>query len=373
MIPILGEGNYGLYRDDGLAIVNDISDRQMDRLRKKLKQTFRAEDLDITIETNLKITDFLDITLNLNTEKYYPYRKPNDTPLYVNKNSNHPPNIIRQLPKMVNRRISDISFDKEEFDKSKPLYQKALEDSGFRHRLEYIPPNQQVVRRNRQRNIIWFNPPYCKSVKTNIGKNFLKLIKKHFPAHHKFHKLFNRNNIKVSYSCLDNLKSKISQHNKSILSPPKNEEERMCSCPKKDKPNCPLQGKCLSRDIIYKASVTTENNVQHYLGLCETTFKQRLYLHRSCWNAIAFKKSTGSELSKYVWSLKNEDVPHSITWEIVAHAQSYKCSNSRCYLCLNEKLAIASFPDKSTLLNQRNELVSKCRHKAKFTLFKFKT
>ena len=41
---------------------------------------------------------------------------------------------------MVNKRISDISFDEEEFEKSKPMYQKALNDSGFKHQLKYIPP-----------------------------------------------------------------------------------------------------------------------------------------------------------------------------------------------------------------------------------------
>ena len=39
--------------------------------------------LKITIQVNLKITDFLDVTLSLSTKKYYPYRKPNDRPMYI--------------------------------------------------------------------------------------------------------------------------------------------------------------------------------------------------------------------------------------------------------------------------------------------------
>ena len=369
-LPAVFEADcFGLYRDDGLAVVKNLSDQCTDNIRKRLVELFKTENLDITVETNLKITDFLDITLNLNTEKFYPYRKPNDTPLYVNKKSNHPPSIIKQLPIMINKRLSDISYDKDEFDKSAPMYQKALEESGFQHRLEYIPP-QTASRRNRQRKIIWFNPPYCKSVKTNIGRLFLKLLNKHFPSHHKFHKLFNRNTVKVSYSCLDNIDSKISQHNKKVLSPPKEEVKKTCSCPKKDKDNCPLQGRCLSSGIVYKATVTTETDVKHYIGLCETTFKQRLYLHRSAWNANNFKKSTGAELSKYMWGLLHPEVPYNIAWEVVANALPYKCSNTRCYLCLNEKLYIATH-DRSSLLNKRTELVSKCRHKNKFTLLNF--
>ena len=133
---------------------------------------------------------------------------------------------------MINKRLSDISYDEEEFEKSAPLYQKALEESGFAHHLKYIPP-QSSNRRTRRRNIIWFNPPYCKSVKTNVGRHFLKLINKHFPSHHKLHKMINKNNVKVSYSCLDNVGSKISQHNKSIICPKKEEPSKTCSCPKK--------------------------------------------------------------------------------------------------------------------------------------------
>ena len=268
---------------------------------------------------------------------------------------------------MINKRLSDISYDEEEFVKSAPIYQKALEESGFSHHLKYIPP-QNSNRRTRRRNIIWFNPPYCKSVKTNIGRHFLKLVNKHFPSHHKLHKMLNKNNVKVSYSCLDNVGSKISQHNKSILSPKKEEAVKTCSCPKKDKPNCPLQGRCLSSSIVYKATVKTEEDVKHYIGLCETPFKQRLYLHRSGWNAKEFKGSCGAELSKYIWGLKNEKTPHQVTWEIMTHAKPYQCSGSRCYLCLNEKLHIATHADRSSLLNKRNELVSKCRHKNKFSL-----
>jgi hypothetical protein len=62
------------------------------------------------------------------------------------------------------------------------------------------------ARRNRQRKIIWFNPPFSKSVNTNIGWEFLSLIDKHFPLQHKLHKIFNRNTVKISYSCMNNVK-----------------------------------------------------------------------------------------------------------------------------------------------------------------------
>ena len=55
------------------------------------------------------------------------------------------------------------------------------------------------------------------NVKTNIGKKFLNLIGRHFPKDHKYHKLFNRNTIKISYSCMNNMADRIKGHNNKIL------------------------------------------------------------------------------------------------------------------------------------------------------------
>ena len=57
----------------------------------------------------MKITDFLDINLELDNDKFYPYRKPNDTPLYVHRESNHPLNILKQLLKMTSEPLSNLS------------------------------------------------------------------------------------------------------------------------------------------------------------------------------------------------------------------------------------------------------------------------
>ena len=85
-----------------------------------------------------------------------------------------------------------------------------------RHLTEYNS-NKKTKQKNRKRNIIWFNPPYSKNVVTKVGHYFLKLLDKHFPRHHKLHKIFNRNTVKVSYSCTKNIKSIINCHNKKVL------------------------------------------------------------------------------------------------------------------------------------------------------------
>ena len=85
----------------------------------------------IDIKANLKTVDFLDINMNIETGIYKPFVKPNNVPLYIHRNSDHPPNIIKNLPKSINRRLSTISANEEVFDASVKLHQEALEKSGF--------------------------------------------------------------------------------------------------------------------------------------------------------------------------------------------------------------------------------------------------
>ncbi len=227
-----GKENIGLYRDDGLAIMKSKSARLADKTRKQLHKCFEQFGLKITAEANLHVVNFLDVPFDLNNGKFKPYRKPNDDPLYINRHSNHPPSIIKQLPTSINKRISALSADEQTFHESAPIYQNALRHSNFDHKLDYMKQAPQKTRRNRQRNIIWFNPPFSKNVKTNIARNFLCLIDKHFPPNHKLHKIFNRNTVKVSYSCMNNVKSIISKHNTRITgkSKPQCEVIDPCTC-----------------------------------------------------------------------------------------------------------------------------------------------
>ena len=95
-----------------------------------------------------------------------PFTKPNNIPLYVHKKSNHPPQIIENIPLSINKRLSEISYDQNSFDKAAPLYQKALSDSGYKHRLVFSPPDasqpQNSTRNNRHRDILWYNPHSAK-------------------------------------------------------------------------------------------------------------------------------------------------------------------------------------------------------------------
>ena len=95
----MNKKNFVLYRDEGLGILRNTSGSEADRKRKNIIKIFKECGLSITCEVNKKIIDFLDVRFNLNDQTCEPYRKPSNEPAYINKQSNHPPNIIADIPK----------------------------------------------------------------------------------------------------------------------------------------------------------------------------------------------------------------------------------------------------------------------------------
>ena len=113
--------NIGLYRDDGLAITRQTP-REVELTKKILCKISRENDLRITVEANKTVVDFLDITLNLRTGAYKPYKKPNDPINYIHCESNHPPSIIQNLPKGIGIRLSTNASSKEIFQEAAKPY-----------------------------------------------------------------------------------------------------------------------------------------------------------------------------------------------------------------------------------------------------------
>ena len=195
----------GLYRDDGLACFKNNNGHQNNKIRKELIKIFQTHGLKLEIKCNLKSVDYLDITFDLNTGSYRQYRKPNNDTGYINAKSNHPPSILKQIPAAISKRISINSSNKQIFPKAAPYHNNILKDCGYKEKIQFQQNEHQQTqpRRNRSRNIIWFNPPFSSNAETNVARKFLKLVKKHF-SKHRYNKVFNKNNIKVSYSCMDN-------------------------------------------------------------------------------------------------------------------------------------------------------------------------
>ena len=101
--------DFGLYRDGGLEI-SKASPRQTELIKKDQCSRFGNYCPKITIEAFKKTVNFLDVTLKLSTGKYVAYTKSGNVPLYVNRKSNHPPRIIENIPKSINKWLSEIQL-----------------------------------------------------------------------------------------------------------------------------------------------------------------------------------------------------------------------------------------------------------------------
>ena len=144
-------------------------------------------------------------------------------------------------------------------DQASPIYQAELNRCGYTHKLEFQPPPpaQHASKRTRSRNVTWFNPPYSMDVETNVGKQFLSLIDKHFPPGHILHSVMNRNTVKVSYRCLPNMGSVLAKHNSKILRSEANTHVRApprCSCQVSVRASCPVPGACSQEGVVYQTT-----------------------------------------------------------------------------------------------------------------------
>ena len=79
--------------------------------------------LKVTVESPLMITDFLDVKLNLNDISLMPFKKQNAKIMYVNKQSSHPKNIIKQIPNIINQCLNKRSSKEENFFTIKDEYE----------------------------------------------------------------------------------------------------------------------------------------------------------------------------------------------------------------------------------------------------------
>ena len=134
---------------------------------------------------------------------------------------------------------------------------------------------------------------------------------------------------------MPNIGSVISQHNKALLSRAKQNSTsttKTCNCRNKDP--CPLAGKCLTKSLVYQATVKREDNMKQetYIGLTENSFKSRHPNHVSSFRNANKKHAT--ELSKYIWQLEDLNVQYSISWKIIKQWKPYsKTQRGVIYAC----------------------------------------
>ena len=135
-----------------------------------------------------------------------------------------------------------------------------------------------------------------------------------------------------------------------------------------------MNGECHQSEVCYNAtidSITPEGMAvrQTYTGVTKNSFKVRYRGHKTSINRPEYSKST--ELSEYIWDIKNMKHNFNIRWKILGKAKPYSPGSKECNLCNLEKYHIVKSPDLTTL-NKRDEILTICRHRKAALLCNYK-
>ena len=199
-----------------------------------------------------------------------------------------------------------------------------------------------------------------------------------FPRSNPLHKLFTRQTVKLSYKCMPNMASTVSRHNSmKILSDSPAQIDApvqarvSCNC-RQGLPSCPVQGKCLTDNVVYRDSVTetVSGKTETYTGLTGNTFKERWYKHNS--DMRNEKDRHNTSLSSHIWGLKDRNIDFTLKWDFIERAPSFNPITKKCCLCLKEKYHIL-YNSESSSLNKRQKIFNTCRHRKQRLLENFKT
>lgn len=140
---------------------------------------------------------------------YWPYSKNVSKIMYIDKESNHLMAILQHIHILVQLQPMKRCLMKP----------KVLMESDHNSSLRYhrVKKNKNSSKKSCNKKVLWFYPPFSSAIKTNVAKMFLKLTSKHFAGNKLLNKLFNKNNVKVIYSCSDNMAVMVSCHSNKIV------------------------------------------------------------------------------------------------------------------------------------------------------------
>ena len=173
----------------------------------------------------------------------------------------------------------------------------------------------------------------------------------------------NTKEVKLSFSTCPSMMAIIKAHNSKVARGAAKDVRPGCNCKGARSHACPLQGKCQTLSLVYRANVTTQEGNKNYVGQASNTFKLRYNGHVNSF--INPKKKHSTSLATYIWNLNGRGVNHNISWEKVCLAMPYRRGDRYCQLCLSEKVFIARAnmeESKEEALNKRSEIMSRCRH-----------
>ena len=376
---------WGIYKDDIVMNSEGRSMRVRENFLKKVCSVIKGLGFNVKTTAWQAKTEFLDLTMDFTCLENDAYTKPNNTLRYVNANSNHHPQILKNLPTNILGRVINITSRDEKIKEAIVPYQKALKEANYTkiekvtEKLLHVRASEQgktksPPKKSAKRPIIWFTPPY-NGLFHGIG--LTDLINKHFTHGIKDNngiltrRLFNPRTVRASASNAPNLEKIIKANNTRNLKIPGKkstnwevftsgeEKAANCSC----RGECPLEGNCHRQNCVYLATITTNNSSKpsepattvHYIG-STVDFKERHAQHSHTMKSTATNSST---LSSYIHGLK-EGESATVKWSILE--EDLGTFNGKfCDLCDTEKYHLIH--SKKNLINKRSEIANKCKHR----------
>ena len=183
---------------------------------------------------------------------------------------------------------------------------------------------KDLVNHGRERNITflrhkkilnlclrWHILKSCRFVAEVTLKNTFRLETDKLPKNNHTYKSSTvpRDNVKYSYSSMPNISSIANLTTKRSWVMTNRNHQNLLVTVETSLP-CPLNGNCLQQNMIYCSKVIPRNqftnkNHPHYIGLTESSFKERLYKHK---NSFKYEnKRNVTELSNFIWDQKSKN------------------------------------------------------------------
>ena len=159
---------------------------------------------------------------------------------------------------------------------------------------------------------------------------------------------------------MPNVKNILNGHNHKVLNQTAaNDNKAGCNC--RNRSGCPVDGLCQAKNVIYQATVNTNDSTKIYIGSTGRRFKDRYSEHKS-----SFKKydpeGNYTELAKHIHKLNRNKIDFKISWSLLHRMRDNSQRVAKiCQTCNLERWEIAR-AEKKTLLNKRSELTGKCPH-----------
>ena len=219
---------------------------------------------------------------------------------------NHPPHIITHIPKIISKDSTNshvMSKTSIWWKANMRMYYGEVATQKKTNFNSWRKPQAQATKRRRRRSSIrgkklFFCPPFTSNMKTDFGRKFLNLVQTHVPKDCTLGKILNIHTIKLSYSCMPNMRALMLRHNDKLLGDSEPPAAAGCNCRKQP---CPMQCNCLIESIVYEAKIHYDDKTVYYYGSTSNAFKTRWRNHTSSF--CLPQKQNDTALASHVWEI----------------------------------------------------------------------